>query len=114
MLEASRSQLEAEVRYEEKIVSKITTMQSSTSKTVVALHRAAYLARARPQARVLLTTFSKALANALKAKLQHLACNEPAVLARITVRSITDSRLTGSQLMPVSSATSFTATSAGE
>jgi mRNA-degrading endonuclease RelE of RelBE toxin-antitoxin system len=62
---------------------------AGTGKTVVALRRAAYLARARPQARVLLTTFSKALANALKAKLQHLAGNEPAVLARITVRSIT-------------------------
>ena len=47
------------------------------------------LARTQPQARVLLTTFSKALANALKVKLQHLAGNEPAVLARITVQSIT-------------------------
>ena len=41
------------------------------------------------QAQILLTTFSKALANALKVKLQHLAGNEPAVLARITVQSIT-------------------------
>jgi chromosome segregation ATPase len=49
MLEASRSQLEAEVRYEEKIVSKITTMQSSTSKTVVALR--AELARLHSIAR---------------------------------------------------------------
>jgi mRNA-degrading endonuclease RelE of RelBE toxin-antitoxin system len=35
-------------------------------KTIVALHRAVILARRHPEARVLLTTFSKALANALK------------------------------------------------
>ncbi|MEJ8570773.1 3'-5' exonuclease [Microbaculum marinum] len=62
---------------------------AGTGKTVVALHRAVHLARAQPQARVLLTTFSNALANALKVKLQHLAGNEPGVLARITVQSIT-------------------------
>jgi superfamily I DNA/RNA helicase len=62
---------------------------AGTGKTVVALHRAVHLARNDPQARILLTTFSKALANALKVKLQHLAGNEPAVLARITVQSIT-------------------------
>ncbi len=62
---------------------------AGTGKTVVALHRAVHLARNGPQARILLTTFSKALANALKVKLQHLAGNEPAVLARITVQSIT-------------------------
>ncbi|MGB5949162.1 MAG: 3'-5' exonuclease [Parvibaculum sp.] len=62
---------------------------AGTGKTVVALHRAVHLARNEPQARILLTTFSKALANALKVKLQHLAGNEPAVLARITVQSIT-------------------------
>jgi superfamily I DNA/RNA helicase/plasmid maintenance system killer protein len=62
---------------------------AGTGKTVVALHRAVHLARTEPQARILLTTFSKALANALKVKLQHLAGNEPAVLARITVQSIT-------------------------
>ncbi len=62
---------------------------AGTGKTVVALHRAVHLARNDPQAQILLTTFSKALANALKVKLQHLAGNEPAVLARITVQSIT-------------------------
>jgi superfamily I DNA/RNA helicase/mRNA-degrading endonuclease RelE of RelBE toxin-antitoxin system len=62
---------------------------AGTGKTVVALHRAVHLARSEPQARVLLTTFSKPLANALKVKLQCLAGNEPAVLARITVQSIT-------------------------
>ncbi len=61
---------------------------AGTGKTVVALHRAVYLARSNPEARILLTTFSKALANALRVKLQHLAGNEPAVLARIRVQSI--------------------------
>ena len=55
----------------------------------MALHRAVHLARTQPSARVLLTTFSKELANALKVKLQHLAGNEPEVLARITVQSVT-------------------------
>ena len=62
---------------------------AGTGKTVVALHRAVHLARKQPQARILLTTFSKALANALRVKLQHLAGTEPAVLARITVQSLT-------------------------
>ncbi len=62
---------------------------AGTGKTVVALHRAVYLARTQPHSRILLTTFSKALAKALKVKLQYLAGNEPAVLARITVQSIT-------------------------
>jgi superfamily I DNA/RNA helicase len=61
---------------------------AGTGKTVVALHRAAFLARRHPDARVLLTTFSKALASALKAKIRHLVGNEPAVEGRITVRSI--------------------------
>lgn len=62
---------------------------AGTGKTVVALHRAVHLARERPDARILLTTFSKALANALKVKLEHLAGNEPSVVERITVQSIT-------------------------
>jgi hypothetical protein len=40
---------------------------AGTGKTIVALHRAVALARRQPDARVLSTTFSKALANALKA-----------------------------------------------
>ena len=39
---------------------------AGTGKTIVALHRAVYLARANPDARVLLTTFSDTLANALR------------------------------------------------
>ena len=38
---------------------------AGTGKTIVALHRAVFLARANPDARVLLTTFSETLANAL-------------------------------------------------
>lgn len=64
------------------------TGSAGTGKTVVALHRAVHLARGQKQARILLTTFSKALANALKTKLHHLAGNEPALLARIAVEPI--------------------------
>ena len=39
---------------------------AGTGKTIVAVHRAVALARRHPEARVLLTTFSKPLANALK------------------------------------------------
>jgi len=62
---------------------------AGTGKTIVALHRAAHLARANPAARVLLTTFSTALANALKGKLGHLVGNEPLIAERIVVKSIT-------------------------
>jgi superfamily I DNA/RNA helicase len=53
------------------------------------VHRAVVLARRYPEARVLLTTFSKALANALKVRLQHLIGNEPDIAARIQVRQVT-------------------------
>jgi Mrp family chromosome partitioning ATPase/plasmid maintenance system killer protein len=62
---------------------------AGTGKTIVALHRAVHLARANPAATVLLTTFSNALANALKGKLDHLIGNEPAIAARIVVKSVT-------------------------
>jgi mRNA-degrading endonuclease RelE of RelBE toxin-antitoxin system len=62
---------------------------AGTGKTIVALHRAVLLARRHPQARILLTTFSKALASALKVKLQHLVGNEPAIADRVVVRPIT-------------------------
>lgn len=63
---------------------------AGTGKTIVALHRAVHLARRAPDAKVLLTTFSTTLANALKAKLGHLAGNEPAVAGRITIEAIHD------------------------
>jgi superfamily I DNA/RNA helicase/mRNA-degrading endonuclease RelE of RelBE toxin-antitoxin system len=62
---------------------------AGTGKTVVALHRAVFLARANPDARVLLTTFSDALANALRVNLRRLISNEPQIAERLEVHSIT-------------------------
>jgi hypothetical protein len=62
---------------------------ADTGKTIVAVHRAVALARCRPDARVLLTTFSKALANALKTRLSYLIGNEPEIAARIEVHPVT-------------------------
>ena len=61
---------------------------AGTGKTVVALHRAVYLARGTPDARVLLTTFSDTLAHVLKAKLLSLISNEPHLGERLEVRSM--------------------------
>ena len=61
---------------------------AGTGKTIVALHRAAYLARTHPEARVLLTTFSDALANALRTKLRRLLANDPRLAERIDVYSL--------------------------
>jgi superfamily I DNA/RNA helicase len=61
---------------------------AGTGKTIVALHRGVHLARENPQARVLLTTFSKALANALSVRLTTLVGNEPTIANRITVKAI--------------------------
>lgn len=61
---------------------------AGTGKTVVALHRAVYLARSHPDARVLLTTFSDALANALRPKLRRLIGNEPRLAERLEVHAI--------------------------
>ena len=60
---------------------------AGTGKTVVALHRAVRLARADPGARLLLTTFSDALANALARKLKLLVDGGPGAASRITVAS---------------------------
>ncbi len=61
---------------------------AGTGKTIVALHRAVYLARAHPESRVLLTTFSDALANALRTRLNRLISNEPRLAECIDVYSI--------------------------
>lgn len=61
---------------------------AGTGKTIVALHRAAFLARTNPNARVLLTTFSGPLANALRTKLRRLISNEPVLGERLEVHSI--------------------------
>jgi hypothetical protein len=58
---------------------------AGTGKTVVALHRAARLAQSDPSARVLLTTFSQPLANALEHKLQILLGERSEIVPRITV-----------------------------
>lgn len=62
---------------------------AGTGKTIVALHRAVFVARRNPQARVLLTTFSKSLANALKVKLGRLIGADADLAGRITVQSVT-------------------------
>ena len=54
----------------------------------MALHRAAWLARANPDARVLLTTFSDTLASALVTQLRRLVSNEPRLAERIDVNSL--------------------------
>ena len=61
---------------------------AGTGKTIVAMHRAAHLARTHRDARVLLTTFSEPLANALHAKLRLLLSNEPRLGERIEVYSM--------------------------
>ena len=61
---------------------------AGTGKTIVALHRAAHLARTHPGARVLLTTFSDTLANALHTKLKRLVGSEPRLAERIDVHSL--------------------------
>ena len=61
---------------------------AGTGKTIVALHRAAHLARRHPEARVLLTTFSDTLASALQTKLRRLLGNEPRLAERIDVHSL--------------------------
>lgn len=61
---------------------------AGTGKTIVALHRAAHLARTNPDARVLLTTFSDALASALQLKLNRLLSHEPRLAERIDVHSL--------------------------
>jgi superfamily I DNA/RNA helicase len=61
---------------------------AGTGKTIVALHRAVFLARANPDSRVLLTTFSETLADALRTKLRRLISNEPRLGERVEVHSI--------------------------
>ena len=61
---------------------------AGTGKTIVALHRAVHLARNHPDARVLLITFSKTLANALQAKLRLLISNTPRIAERLEVHAI--------------------------
>ena len=61
---------------------------AGTGKTIVALHRAVFLARTHSDARVLLTTFSESLANALRTKLRRLIGNQPRLGERLEVHSM--------------------------
>lgn len=61
---------------------------AGTGKTIVALHRAVHLARTNSDGRVLLTTLSDTLANALRTKLNRLLGNDPRLAERIDVQSL--------------------------
>ena len=63
-------------------------VSAGTGKTVVALHRAVFLARSNPDARVLLGTFSDTLARALHSKLRVLISNEPRLAERLEIHSV--------------------------
>jgi mRNA-degrading endonuclease RelE of RelBE toxin-antitoxin system len=58
---------------------------AGTGKTVVALHRAANILKREPRARLLLTTFSLPLANALEGKLRILTGEDKSIVPRVTV-----------------------------
>jgi superfamily I DNA/RNA helicase/mRNA-degrading endonuclease RelE of RelBE toxin-antitoxin system len=61
---------------------------AGTGKTVVALHRAVHLAKSHPDAKVLLTTFSPALANMLRVKVRRLLAGNPRIGERLEVDDI--------------------------
>ncbi len=61
---------------------------AGTGKTIVALHRAVHLARHHQESRILLTSFSDILANALSVKLRRLTANEPRLADRVEVHSL--------------------------
>lgn len=61
---------------------------AGTGKTIVALHRAVYLARQYLDSRVLLTTFSATLANTLRSKLRRLISHEPRLAERLEVQTL--------------------------
>jgi hypothetical protein len=63
---------------------------AGTGKTIVALHRAARAVREDERARVLLTSFSRPLANALKSKLAILLADDPGKLDRVSIASFED------------------------
>ena len=63
---------------------------AGTGKTIVALHRAVFLARSNPDARVLLTTFSDTLANALRLRMRRLIGNSPRIGERLECMALTD------------------------
>lgn len=67
------------------------TGSAGTGKSIVAIHRAARALRGNPHASVLLTTFSRPLANSLAAKMKVLLIEDPTVSSRLAVASFEDS-----------------------
>lgn len=63
---------------------------AGTGKTIVALHRAVHLAKQDEDVRVLLVTFSEALADALQTKLRRLVGNQPRLAERVDVKSFSE------------------------
>lgn len=61
---------------------------AGTGKTIVALHRAVYLAKQNPEARVLLSTFSETLANNLRNRLRLLIGSQPRLAERLEVHAM--------------------------
>ena len=61
---------------------------AGTGKTIVAVHRAVFLARTNPDARILLTTLSDTLADVLRMKLRRLIYNEPRFAERLEVEAV--------------------------
>src|SRR3546814_1419304 len=61
---------------------------AGTGKTIVALHRAVFLARSQPDSRILLTTFSVTLAHALTTKLRPLISTAPRLGERLAVHAL--------------------------
>ena len=69
------------------------TGSAGTGKSIVAVHRAARALRGDPHARVLLTTFSRPLANSLAAKMNVLLSEDPSVSSRLSVASFEDAAI---------------------
>lgn len=63
---------------------------AGTGKTIVALHRAVFLANQNPPATVLVTTFSEPLARLLRSKLRQLVGEDSDLLNRVNVSAIND------------------------
>ena len=63
---------------------------AGTGKTIVALHRAVFLADKNPDSRILLATFSKTLADALFSKLRILIHSRPRLSEQIEVKCLDD------------------------
>ena len=61
---------------------------AGTGKTIVAVHRAVFLTRTNPDARILLTTLSDTLADVLRMKLRRLIYNEPRLAERLEVEAV--------------------------